>query len=263
MPDRPSLEQVKCGCVLRNGILRCRLEAWSAAYLSKNLMSIAPDATKELKPICKKSCAMTDRPTLEQVQARSAKNREAWDKGDRHVSKAARKPQESTPGATAGRKTGRDTPPKPTEHQDQVAVVTWFDAWGPTKGLDPRLLFAVPNAGAGSQRGQSGKLKAEGLRAGWPDLGLALPQRGDLFVFAGMFIELKRVGWTPPKSGKALAHWQNQQDIHAMLRRNNYSCVVAIGYDEAVRAITEYCERALRHSTIDVSPLLYSPIERT
>lgn len=54
MADRPTLEQVKCGCVSRNGILRCRLEAWSAAYLSKNLMSIAPDVTKELKPICRK-----------------------------------------------------------------------------------------------------------------------------------------------------------------------------------------------------------------
>ena len=127
----------------------------------------------------------------------------------------------------------------------------WFEVWAPTKRLDPRLLYAIPNAGAGSQRGQSGKLKAEGLRAGWPDLGLALPSvsvgiRAGELIFAGLFIELKRAGWRPPKSGKALEHWRNQQNIHEMLRRNNYNVVVAIGFDEAVRAIKEYVERALR-----------------
>ena len=140
--------------------------------------------------------------------------------------------------------------PTPTEHQDQVAVIQWWESFSSSKELDLRLLFAVPNAGAGAQRGQAGKMKAEGVRPGVPDLFLALPMPSQAnpgaMIFAGLFIELKRQGWKPPKSGAALAHWQTQRSIHAMLRRNSYNVIVAVGYDETVTAITSYCERALR-----------------
>ena len=194
---------------------------------------------------------MADRPSEDFVKSRSERNRAAWRRDDRQVAKPARKPASAPLRMASRRKRRVSTPPVPTEHQDQVAVGAWFEVWAPTKRLDPRLLYAIPNAGAGSQRGQSGKLKAEGLRAGWPDLGLALPSvsvgiRAGELIFAGLFIELKRAGWRPPKSGKALEHWRNQQNIHEMLRRNNYNVVVAIGFDEAVRAIKEYVERALR-----------------
>lgn len=185
---------------------------------------------------------MTDRPTLEQVKARSAKNRAAWrdtpHSGRVRVAKPARKPQESTPSKPASRKTGRSIPPKPSEHQIQIAVVTWWDIWSKSKGLDYRLLHSVPNAGAGGSKGQAGKMKAEGARAGYPDLVLDLAlMSGQSLVFHGARFELKAwKGRTSPE----------QRSYHDLLIKQNYMVLVVYGYDEAVRAITEYVARALR-----------------
>lgn len=75
--------------------------------------------------------------------------------------------------------------PVPTEHAEQVALIKWFDLQYPA--LRGRLA-ACPNGG---QRNVivATKLKAEGVRPGYPDLNLLTPRHG----FAGLFIELKRV----------------------------------------------------------------------
>lgn len=54
--------------------------------------------------------------------------------------------------------------PDMTEHQHQCAFIQWFEAQYPNV-----LIFAIPNGG---QRhiGTARKLKAEGVRAGIPDL---------------------------------------------------------------------------------------------
>jgi hypothetical protein len=53
------------------------------------------------------------------------------------------------------------------------------------------MLFAIPNGGA-RHKAIAGKLRAEGVRAGVPDICLPVP-RGE---YHGLFIELKR-----PKGG--------------------------------------------------------------
>lgn len=118
-------------------------------------------------------------------------------------------------------------PPLPTEHQEQCALIEWWDRGGHhAYGLTIYHLFAIPNAGAGASRGQAGKMRAEGARAGIPDLFLAVP-RGE---WGGMFIEMKRRDGKPSFA----------QEVAMLALGKRYRCVVARGYDEAVGAIHDY-----------------------
>lgn len=123
---------------------------------------------------------------------------------------------------------GKVNAPIPTEHQEQVALIEWWDRGaGHAWGLSIYHLFAIPNAGAGASRGQAGKMKAEGARSGIPDLFLAVP-RGQ---WHGMFIEMKR-----KRDGRV----SFAQEVAMLSLGKNYLCVVANGADEAMRAIRKY-----------------------
>jgi hypothetical protein len=116
---------------------------------------------------------------------------------------------------------------EPSEHASQCAVIDWWD-WNCKRwGLPSFALFAVPNAGAGAQKGQAGKMKAEGVRPGVPDLVLAVPTAGA----PGLLIEMKR------KPNKVM---EEQHRVIFFLRRVGYHVVVAWSQEEAVRAITAY-----------------------
>lgn len=71
------------------------------------------------------------------------------------------------------------------EHDLQVALIAECDRRAATNPLWG-LIFAIPNGGKRG-KGQGGKLKAEGVRAGVPDLFWPIERRG----YCGMFIELK------------------------------------------------------------------------
>lgn len=128
----------------------------------------------------------------------------------------------------------------PTEHQEQAAVIDWWDKiYAPAHKLDPRLLFAIPN-GANKSFAQAAKFKREGLRAGCPDLILAMPKdmlalRGPEWtrLFNGLFIEMKRIG------GKASPA---QIEFATILRNQGYNVIIAQGASEAIRAISAYLE---------------------
>lgn len=77
-----------------------------------------------------------------------------------------------------------------SEHQHQAALIKWA-ALAEKKLPELRLLFAVPNGGQRS-KATAGRLKAEGVKAGVPDLALPVPRGG----CAACFIELKA-----PKDG--------------------------------------------------------------
>lgn len=124
----------------------------------------------------------------------------------------------------------------PTESQEQAALIAWWNHYAPTKGLDPRLLFAIPNGAmlAGDARLRAirmAMLKRGGLRVGVPDMFLAVPKmlHGHT-TFHGLFLELKRIG------GKA----SPDQIAMATLLRRDYNVVIVEGCDEAMRAIKAY-----------------------
>lgn len=115
--------------------------------------------------------------------------------------------------------------PVEREHAEQVALVTWakFES-----GRVPELalLFAIPNAGKRS-RGAGGKLRAEGMKAGVPDLCLPVPSG----KYHGMFIELKAKGGRPTHEQKI---W-----LRALAEQGYYACI-CVGWEEAKKTIQTY-----------------------
>lgn len=115
---------------------------------------------------------------------------------------------------------------QPTEHDEQVALMTlvahYMGRW-PELGM----LYAVPNGGQRS-KAVAGKLRAEGVKPGVPDLCLPVP-RGQ---HHGLYIELKR------KDGgevsKAQAGWLKALEHHG------YKAVVCHGAEDAMEVIVEY-----------------------
>lgn len=73
-----------------------------------------------------------------------------------------------------------------TEHGEQVTLFQWSSA-NEYRMPELALLFAIPNAGAGAQRGQAGKMKAEGVKSGVPDVAMWVARRG----YYGLAIEMK------------------------------------------------------------------------
>lgn len=117
--------------------------------------------------------------------------------------------------------------PLPTEHQEQAAVIQWFQLAYPD--IKTRL-FAVPN-GANKSRASAARFSAEGLRAGVPDLMLPIPRHG----FHGLFIEMKR------RKGGRLS--REQADWLTFLCEQGYMAVVCCGADAAIETIRGYLKK--------------------
>lgn len=83
-------------------------------------------------------------------------------------------------------------------------------------------IFAIPNGGART-KAAAGKLKAEGLSAGVPDL----------FVPAwGLFIEMKRL------KGGVIS--EEQKDWLDYLASEGYEVMVCRGIDDAIRSVKAF-----------------------
>lgn len=105
-------------------------------------------------------------------------------------------------------------------------VVQWWAHKHREFGVSECLLFAVPNGGM-RNRVVAAKLKAEGVRAGIPDMMLAVPRDR----FHGLFIEHKVA---PNKASKT------QIEVIAELREQEYLVAVSFSYDETVQCISSY-----------------------
>lgn len=129
-----------------------------------------------------------------------------------------------------------------SEHDEQVHVIDWCELMS-SRHPELKLLFAVPNGG-NRNIVTAVKLKAEGVKAGVPDLFLPVPRderpypeyngifRDCLNVANGLFIEMKkRKGSTTSKEQK----WW-----HEKLREQGYKVVIAKGADEAIECIADY-----------------------
>lgn len=117
----------------------------------------------------------------------------------------------------------------PTEHQEQAALFAWSD-WMATVMPELSLMYAIPNGGHRSK--QTGALlKAEGVKAGVPDICLPVP-RGDKH---GLYIEMKR-----RRGGSVSADQLKWLDN---LMRQGYECHVCRGCEEARQVILDYLKR--------------------
>lgn len=113
-----------------------------------------------------------------------------------------------------------------SEHDEQVALFKWV-ALKAHVMPELKLLYAVPNAAAGAQRGQAGKMKAEGLKSGVPDVCLPVPRR----AYHGLYIEMKMPGRRPTVSQE---WWLNGLSLQGYMVYICYSC------EQAQTVITEY-----------------------
>lgn len=119
----------------------------------------------------------------------------------------------------------------PSEHEIQCAVINWRDTMG---HLHPALkrLHAIPN-GARVSKGVAGKLKAEGLTAGVPDLFLPHPRKMGWGRYYGLYIEVKT------EKGKVS---KEQRDWIQYLRKAGYRAEVCRGVDDTIDEICDYLE---------------------
>lgn len=115
---------------------------------------------------------------------------------------------------------------KDREHQIAVAFMNWWAYQANLRGLDQRLLFAIPNGGHRAI-GVARKLKAEGVRAGVPDYFLAVATGG----FSGLFIELKS------ETGYAS---DAQLEMFNLFRAQGFKVVLVKGISEAMEAVVAY-----------------------
>lgn len=75
----------------------------------------------------------------------------------------------------------------PTESVEQQCLFRWA-AFQSGKYPELKLLYHVPNGGS-RKKSEAGRFKAEGVKAGVPDLCLPVARGG----YHGLYIELKRL----------------------------------------------------------------------
>lgn len=114
------------------------------------------------------------------------------------------------------------------ESSEQVSLFEWCEY---SLGKYPQLslLFHVPNGGFRSAA-TAGRMKAEGVKAGVPDLCLPVARGG----YHGLFIEMKAGKNKPTELQKK---WLTD------LQEQGYLTAVCYGWEEAARLLTDYLEK--------------------
>lgn len=115
-----------------------------------------------------------------------------------------------------------------TESQEQQLLFEWA-ALSAGKWPELALMYHIPNGGSRS-KSEAGRFRAEGVKAGVPDICLPVARGG----YHGLYIELKRV-----KGGRVSPA---QQGWIAALRDQGYCACVCKGWDDAAHVIKAYLE---------------------
>lgn len=122
------------------------------------------------------------------------------------------------------------------ESKTQQAVMRWWKLMHRGLGVaDERLLMAFPLQGVRTKANAS-RMKAEGMRAGTPDMFLAVPRASEPFSACaqprhGLWIELKT------ETGNVR---ESQTEMLNALRSEDYGTAICYGYEAAIRAIEDY-----------------------
>ena len=112
-----------------------------------------------------------------------------------------------------------------SEHLEQCAVMQWAQLHE-KRYPALELLFAIPNGGA-RHPAVAGKLQAEGVKPGIPDIFLSVARGG----FHGLYIEMKY--------GKNKTSEKQDEKI-ARLREEGYRVEVCYSAGEAIDVLQEY-----------------------
>lgn len=142
---------------------------------------------------------------------------------------AARKKYERKQKNADNKRLGIKKPPKERkEHQEMQDLKKQCDgSWGKELGIQNEI-YLIPNSAPKGMQAAA-YFRSEGLRPGYPDLGLDVP-RGR---FHGLRIEMKRADGTGRTS-------PDQERWVERLTRRGYKVVVPAGVHEAMTAIESY-----------------------
>jgi hypothetical protein len=124
--------------------------------------------------------------------------------------------------------------PREDEHRHQVVLFQWAAMAAQTRP-ELGMLFAIPNGGH-RHPAVAAKLKAEGVRAGVPDICLPVP-RGP---YHGLWIELKAPGGQGSRKGAVSpeqAAWIERLEAHG------YWATACWGWESAREEIINYLEK--------------------
>jgi hypothetical protein len=124
-----------------------------------------------------------------------------------------------------------------SEHDEQRNLFSWAE-WQSLVWPELALMFAIPNGGH-RHKATAAKMKAEGVKAGVPDIFLPVMVRskyGELGVYSGLFIEMKFGKNKPTKK---------QREWLEALRGQNYYATVCYSAQEAREVIADYLGREL------------------
>jgi len=112
-----------------------------------------------------------------------------------------------------------------SESAQQISLFRWAELQS-AKYPELNLMFHIPNGGKRNIT-TAKRLKAEGVKAGVPDICLPVPKG----IYHGLYIELKVNG------NKAT---DNQNRWLAALTAQGYYCTVCYGWEEASEVILNY-----------------------
>lgn len=123
--------------------------------------------------------------------------------------------------------------PPPLERHEQATYFSWLHFLRHDGVRVGDFAFAVPNGsylhGDIAKRAiQGNMLRAQGVRAGVPDVFLELP----VTPYHGLRIEFKRIGAAKPGDDQSI--W------HARLRSRGYYVAVCYGFEQAKAVTLEY-----------------------
>ena len=131
---------------------------------------------------------------------------------------------------------------KKEEHQIQVGVFQWINT---VKEMYPVLknAYAIPNGGSRNER-EAANLKAEGVRAGVPDVFLAYPSK----EFHGLYIEHKtkkgQLTKDKPiylKNTKIVRYIREGQETwFKRLQDAGYRCEISRSIDQSIGIFKDY-----------------------
>ena len=114
----------------------------------------------------------------------------------------------------------------PTESEEQITVFEWA-AVMEQRYPELAMLYHIPNGGL-RNKATAARLRAEGVKAGVPDLCLPVPRSG----YHGLYIEMKK------RDGSNRATKEQRQWIDE-LQAHGYRAPVAYGSDEAIGVLEE------------------------
>ena len=115
---------------------------------------------------------------------------------------------------------------EPSESDEQICVFEWAAVMQP-KVPELQLLFHIPNGGY-RNKATAARMKAEGVKAGVPDLFLPVARNGA----HGLFIEMKK-----RKGGKVR---EEQYTWGKALTFEGYQFTICRGADDAIGCICDY-----------------------